>query len=151
MQNKFDQGASPWEWLRPPTGKMRAPAVLFATRELLDSLDARVIEQLENIATLPGIVNAAYAMPDAHQGYGFPIGGVAAFDPAQGGIISAGGVGFDIACGVRALLTGIPAADIQARRENLADALAAAAPAGVASRGAARAAPAGPRTGLRAD
>ncbi len=142
MQNKFDQGASPWEWLRPPTGNMRAPAVLFATRALLDSLDARVIEQLENIATLPGIVNAAYAMPDAHQGYGFPIGGVAAFDPAQGGIISAGGVGFDIACGVRTLLTGIPAADIQARRENLADALAAAVPAGVASRGAIRLNPA---------
>src|SRR5690606_9141999 len=65
-----------------------------------------------NVATLPGIVRAAYAMPDAHWGYGFPIGGVAAFDSEEGGVVSAGGVGFDISCGVRTHLTGLPRARI---------------------------------------
>ena len=65
----------------------------------------RFASSLTNVATLPGIQRAAYAMPDAHWGYGFPIGGVAAFDPKEGGVISAGGVGFDISCGVRALRT----------------------------------------------
>ncbi len=69
-------------------------------------MDDKVYEQVANVAALPGIVNASYAMPDAHWGYGFPIGGVAAFDPDDGGVVSAGGVGFDISCGVRTLLTG---------------------------------------------
>ncbi len=109
LRFNFTPGPHPCAWQRPPARGMRAPAIVYATRRLLESLDARVIEQLENIATLPGIVNAAYAMPDAHQGYGFPIGGVAAFDARLGGVISAGGVGFDIACGVRTLLTGMDA------------------------------------------
>ena len=91
---------------------------------LLQTLDEKVYEQLTNVATLPGIVNAAYAMPDAHWGYGFPIGGVAAFDPDEGGVISAGGVGFDISCGVRAIHTGLTKQDIQAVKQKLADKLA---------------------------
>ncbi len=135
MRTGFEPGVSPCEWILPPAGEMSVPAVIFATRHLLDNLDARVVEQLTNIATLPGIVTAAFAMPDAHQGYGFPIGGVAAFDPRQGGVVSAGGVGFDIACGVRTLLTGLAVSDVMAHRESLGAALAAAVPAGVASRG----------------
>ncbi len=71
---------------------------------------------MTNVATLPGIVGASYAMPDAHWGYGFPIGGVAAFDPDEGGVVSAGGVGFDISCGVRTLLTGLTLAEIEPRK-----------------------------------
>jgi len=84
---------------------------------------------------LPGIVEAAYAMPDAHWGYGFPIGGVAAFDPDQGGVVSAGGVGFDISCGVRTLHTGLTIDQLQPRQQALADALYRTVPAGVGSRG----------------
>jgi tRNA-splicing ligase RtcB (3'-phosphate/5'-hydroxy nucleic acid ligase) len=72
-------------------------------------MDDKVWSRLTNVATLPGIVEAAYAMPDAHWGYGFPIGGVAAFDAEAGGVVSAGGVGFDISCGVRTLHTGLDA------------------------------------------
>ena len=67
----------------------------------------KFFEQAANVAALPGIVKASYVMPDAHWGYGFPIGGVAAFDPEEGGVISAGGVGFDISCGVRTVSTGL--------------------------------------------
>ena len=70
-------------------------------------MDAKVLEQIANVARLPGLVGAAMTMPDAHWGYGFPIGGVAAFDPEAGGIISAGGVGFDISCGIRCLRTNL--------------------------------------------
>lgn len=93
------------EWQIPATGKMRVPGVIFATEELMREMDDKVFEQTSNVATLPGIVKASFAMPDAHWGYGFPIGGVAAFDPDEGGIISAGGVGFDVSCGVRTLIT----------------------------------------------
>ncbi|MES9967952.1 MAG: RtcB family protein, partial [Sedimenticola sp.] len=96
---------SEFEWELPPTGEMRVPAILFASETLIRNMDRKVFEQAANVATLPGIVNASYAMPDAHWGYGFPIGGVAAFDPDEGGIVSAGGVGFDISCGVRTLHT----------------------------------------------
>jgi len=88
-----------------------------------------------NVATLPGIVRASYAMPDAHWGYGFPIGGVAAFDPNLGGVVSAGGVGFDISCGVRTLCTGLTQKDIEPHKEALADALSRAVPAGLGSTG----------------
>jgi tRNA-splicing ligase RtcB (3'-phosphate/5'-hydroxy nucleic acid ligase) len=88
-----------------------------------------------NVAKLPGIVKASYAMPDAHWGYGFPIGGVAAFDPEKGGVISAGGVGFDISCGVRTLLTDLTLEQIQPVKERLADALFHRIPAGVGSTG----------------
>jgi tRNA-splicing ligase RtcB len=84
---------------------------------------------------LPGIVRASYVMPDGHWGYGFPIGGVAAFDPDAGGVVSAGGVGFDISCGVRALHTGLKREDIEPVKEQLGDALFRTVPAGVGSRG----------------
>jgi tRNA-splicing ligase RtcB len=98
-------------------------------------MDEKVYEQIVNVATLPGIERAAYAMPDAHWGYGFPIGGVAAFDPKEGGVVSAGGVGFDISCGVRTLTTGLTVADVQPVAAELADALYRTVPAGVGSRG----------------
>jgi tRNA-splicing ligase RtcB len=79
-------------WKIKPTGRMRVPAIIHASESLINDMDNKVHEQLVNVATLPGIVRAAYAMPDAHWGYGFPIGGVAAFDPGEGGVISAGGV-----------------------------------------------------------
>ncbi|MFS8608219.1 MAG: RtcB family protein, partial [Gammaproteobacteria bacterium] len=82
-------------WRVEPTGDMRVPGILYADESLVREMDEKVLEQLRNVASLPGIVRAAYAMPDAHWGYGFPIGGVAAFDPDEGGVVSAGGVGFD--------------------------------------------------------
>jgi len=123
------------EWHLEPTGPMRVPAVVFADEALLRDMDDKVGEQLCNVAALPGIVGAAYAMPDAHWGYGFPIGGVAAFDAAQGVVVSAGGVGFDISCGVRTLLTGATAAEIEEVKAGLADALYESIPAGVGSTG----------------
>ena len=74
------QQRGPCEWVLPATGRMRVPGVIFATRELVEDMDDKVREQVTNVASLPGIVAASYAMPDAHWGYGFPIGGVAAFD-----------------------------------------------------------------------
>ncbi|MCQ4348855.1 RtcB family protein [Pseudomonas stutzeri] len=128
----------PFEWEMPRRGAMRVPGVIFASRELLEAMDAKVGEQLANVAALPGIVDAAYAMPDAHWGYGFPIGGVAAFDAEQGGVVSAGGVGFDISCGVRSLHTGLKEADVAAVKERLADLLFRRIPAGLGSTGALR-------------
>jgi tRNA-splicing ligase RtcB len=121
---------------------MRVPAVIFASEQLIREMDQKVYEQAVNVAKLPGIVKASYAMPDAHWGYGFPIGGVAAFDPDQGGVISAGGVGFDISCGVRCLHTGLTRADITPVQKDLAEALYYRIPAGVGSTGAIRLGPA---------
>jgi tRNA-splicing ligase RtcB len=129
---------SDWEWRIPAQGAMRVPAVIFASEALLREMDEKVREQAANVATLPGIVGASYAMPDAHWGYGFPIGGVAAFDADEGGVVSAGGVGFDISCGVRCLLTGLKREDIVAVQQPLAEALFARIPAGVGSTGAIR-------------
>jgi tRNA-splicing ligase RtcB len=117
---------------------MRVPGVLYGGEPLLRAMDHKVYEQVCNVAMLPGIVAACYAMPDAHWGYGFPIGGVAAFDSDAGGIVSAGGVGFDISCGVRALHTGLTLDDVMPVRERLADALFRDIPAGVGSTGAIR-------------
>ncbi len=122
-------------WEIPPTGEMRVPVLLYAGEALVRAMDDKVREQASNVATLPGIVDAVHVMPDAHWGYGFPIGGVAAFDAHAGGVISAGGVGFDISCGVRCLLTGLRAEEIAAIAPRLADALFAAIPAGVGSTG----------------
>lgn len=132
---------SDYEWRIAPHGRMRVPAVIFASRDLLQAMDDKVYEQITNVATLPGIVQAAYAMPDAHWGYGFPIGGVAAFDAQEGGVVSAGGVGFDISCGVRSLHTGLKRADIEAVRSRLADLLYVRIPAGVGSTGTLRLSP----------
>jgi tRNA-splicing ligase RtcB len=121
------------EWRVKPHGKMRVPAVIFATEDLIAAMDDKVYEQVTNVATLPGIEKASFAMPDAHWGYGFPIGGVAAFDADRGGVVSAGGVGFDISCGVRALLTGLRTDDVRPVQKELADALFRTIPAGVGS------------------
>ena len=123
------------EWSIAPYGKMRVPAVIFASESLISAMDEKVYEQVTNVAKLPGIVKASYAMPDAHWGYGFPVGGVAAFDADKGGVISAGGVGFDISCGVRTLLTGLTLDRVEAVKERLADTLLGKIPAGVGSTG----------------
>jgi tRNA-splicing ligase RtcB len=122
-------------WRIDPEGAMRVPAIIFADEGLIADMDEKVREQIVNVATLPGIVGAAYAMPDAHWGYGFPIGGVAAFAPEEGGVISAGGVGFDISCGVRLLTTGLGRADIEAVKQTFAHELSRAIPAGLGSTG----------------
>ena len=124
-----------YTWQLAPSGPMRVPVVLYADEELILDMDGRVLEQARNVATLPGIVGACYVMPDGHWGYGFPIGGVAAFDAHAGGVISAGGVGFDISCGVRCLRTGLHVDQIRAVQEALADELFRRIPAGVGSTG----------------
>jgi len=123
------------EWRINPVGAMRVPGIIYADADLIRGMDDKVYEQITNVATLPGIIKASYAMPDAHWGYGFPIGGVAAFDAAQGGVVSAGGVGFDISCGVRSLTTGLTRSDIEPHKDSLADVLFAAIPAGLGSTG----------------
>ncbi len=98
---------SEYRFVIPRQGRMLVPGVVFASRALIpDPAGDRALEQVVNVAELPGIVAASYAMPDVHWGYGFPIGGVAATDVARGGVVSPGGVGFDIACGVRLLAAG---------------------------------------------
>ena len=98
-------------WRVPRQGPMRTEGLIFASGKLIeDILDDPCVQQVANVATLPGIVGKALAMPDIHWGYGFPIGGVAAFDLEEG-VISPGGVGYDINCGVRLLRT-----DIEAKR-----------------------------------
>ena len=126
---------SEYRWVIDPEGAMRAPAVLYADAALLRDMDDKVRQQLCNVASLPGIVGAACAMPDAHWGYGFPIGGVAAFDAEAGGVVSAGGVGFDISCGVRTLVSGCSREEVVAVQDRLAHELARAIPAGVGSTG----------------
>ena len=115
----------------PQRGEMRVPGIVYASRELIPDLAAdRSLEQVANVATLPGIVTASYAMPDLHLGYGFPIGGVAATDPAAGGVVSPGGVGFDISCGVRLLAASLERGEVMPVLGTLMDQLAAAIPRG---------------------
>jgi len=132
--NRFEK-VDAFEWRIPPSGRMRVPAVIYADEALIRAMDDKVYEQASNVATLPGIVKASYAMPDAHWGYGFPIGGVAAFDADRDGVVSAGGVGFDISCGVRTLLTGLTRARLKGRESRLADALFSHVPVGLGSKG----------------
>ena len=107
-------------WEIPARGEMRVPAVVYSSARLLEDIRRdQTLAQACNVACLPGIQGRSYVMPDAHQGYGFPIGGVAAFDPAEGGVISPGGVGYDINCGVRLLRTDYAEADVTARRKEL--------------------------------
>jgi tRNA-splicing ligase RtcB len=126
------------EWHVVPHGAMQVPGIIYGSEPLVREMDDKVYEQVCNVATLPGIVQASYAMPDAHWGYGFPIGGVAAFDADAGGVVSAGGVGFDISCGVRTLRTGLRGEDIEPVKRELADVLYAHIPAGLGSTGAIR-------------
>lgn len=120
----------------PPEGAMRVPGRLYATPELLEAQkpDAS-IQQIRNVACLPGIVGYSLAMPDFHWGYGFPIGGVAAFDLEEG-VVSPGGVGYDINCGIRLVRTGLSEADLRRRLRELLRNLFQAVPAGVGSEGA---------------
>ncbi len=114
---------------------IKGTAVLYGDRELVAAMDDKVLEQIGNVAQLPGLVGPAMAMPDAHWGYGFPIGGVAAFDPDRGGIISAGGVGFDISCGIRCLRTSLTLDDLLPKSQKLGDSLFRNIPAGVGVEG----------------
>ncbi len=115
---------------------MRVPGRIIADEHLLRHIkDDLAPEQVANVATLPGIVGHSLAMPDIHWGYGFPIGGVAAFDPDEGGVVSPGGVGFDINCGVRLLRTDLSESEVRPRLKELADALYADVPCGMGSRG----------------
>ena len=129
---------SPCAWEIPAQGKMRVPGMIYASKELVLAMDHKVYEQAVNVAMLPGIVGASYVMPDAHWGYGFPIGGVAAFDADAGGVVSAGGVGFDVSCGVRCLHTGLRREHIMTVQRALAETLFERIPAGLGSTGAIR-------------
>ena len=122
-------------WELPASGSMRVPARIFADDELLASLagDAS-LEQLRNVATLPGIVDAALAMPDIHQGYGFPVGGVAATELPDG-VVSPGGVGYDINCGVRLLVLPVGEAELGDRRTALVHEISRSVPAGLGTHG----------------
>jgi tRNA-splicing ligase RtcB len=135
MDTRQFQRISDTEWRIEPHGDMRVPGIVYASEDLIREMDQKVSEQVCNVARLPGIVRASYAMPDAHWGYGFPIGGVAAFAPQHGGVVSAGGVGFDISCGVRSLHTGLGREDIERVKPRLANLLFDSIPVGVGSKG----------------
>jgi len=125
-----------WEIPAETRPDMRVPARVFADRELLDEITAdRSLEQLQNVATLPGIVEAALAMPDVHQGYGFPVGAVAATELPDG-VVSPGGVGYDINCGVRLLAAPCSARELGERREPLLHEISRSVPAGRGGHGA---------------
>jgi tRNA-splicing ligase RtcB len=124
-------------WEIPASFKagMRVPARIYATAKLVQSMDRTVYEQVTNVATLPGITQYALCMPDGHSGYGFPIGGVAAMDVERGGVISPGGIGFDINCGMRLVVTNLTEADVRPHIKPLVDLLFKRVPAGVGSTG----------------
>ncbi|MEM4389503.1 MAG: RtcB family protein [Candidatus Micrarchaeia archaeon] len=113
---------------------MRVPARIIATQKLLNEMDLQVYDQITNVATLPGILRHAYCMPDGHSGYGFPIGGVAAME-LEGGVISPGGIGFDINCGMRLCLTNLTLEDVKPKLKQLVDELFKRVPAGVGCTG----------------
>ncbi|MBV8520254.1 MAG: RtcB family protein [Acidobacteria bacterium] len=125
-----------WEIPQTHRGDMRVPARVYATEEMLDSIVRdRSLEQLVNVATLPGIQKYAIAMPDVHEGYGFPIGGVAAVD-ARDGVVSPGGIGYDINCGVRLLRASTSFSEVEPRLGKLAHSIAREVPSGVGRGGA---------------
>ncbi len=124
-----------YEWEIPKQGCMNVPGRIFATKELIEEMDEKVREQISNVACLPGIQKAAVAMPDAHWGYGFPIGGVGAFDPEENGVICMGGIGFDISCGVRTMRTGLHVDEVKPGIERLVEELYRRVPAGLGSKG----------------
>ena len=124
-----------WRWRIPATAKpgMRVPAIIFADEKLMEQIrHDKSLEQAANAAMLPGIVRASYAMPDIHQGYGLPIGGVVATLPDTG-VVTPGGVGYDINCGVRLLRTDLTKSEVMPRLKELVNALFAEVPSGVGS------------------
>lgn len=124
-------------WEIPKTGGMRVPGRVYSSDKLMEALKSdQSPEQVANVAHLPGIVKYSLAMPDIHYGYGFPIGGVAATDPDQGGVISPGGVGYDISCGIRLATTNLDYNDVKPRLKDLVQTLYGDIPAGVGSSGA---------------
>src|SRR6266540_4981603 len=115
--------AGDFAWRIPAQGAMRVPGIVFADDRLLEAIRGdSSLEQLANVACLPGIVKNSLAMPDVHSGYGFPVGAVAAFDPAEG-VVSPGGVGYDINCGVRLLATPLSITEARPRLAALVDTL----------------------------
>ena len=123
-------------WELPVSYKqgMRVPARIYGTEKLIREMDETVYDQITNVATLPGITEYAFCMPDGHSGYGFPIGGVAAMD-AEEGVISPGGIGFDINCGMRLVTTNLTYAEVKPHLVELVDKFSARVPAGVGSTG----------------
>ena len=118
-------------WKIEKTGKMNVPVVILASEKLLEKMkEDRTFPQISNVATLPGIVKHAIALPDSHEGYGFPIGGVAAFD-VDTGIISPGGVGYDISCSIRLLRTNLMKKDVENKKKEIIEALFRKVPSGV--------------------
>lgn len=113
---------------------MRVPGRIYGSRKLLENMDNAVLDQLSNVAFLPGIIDHALCMPDGHSGYGFPIGGVAAMDPDDG-VISPGGIGFDINCGVRLMGTSITHDELKPKLKKLIEGLFTRIPSGVGSKG----------------
>ncbi|HZS18463.1 MAG TPA: RtcB family protein [Candidatus Udaeobacter sp.] len=124
-------------WELPVSYKigMRVPARIVATEKLVREMDEAVYQQISNVATLPGITRYALCMPDGHSGYGFPIGGVAAMDINEGGVISPGGIGFDINCGMRMVVTNLTLDDVRPCLRQIVDRLYESVPAGVGSYG----------------
>ena len=131
------QKISPTAWEMPATAKpgMRVPARIYATEKLIQTMDDGVFEQVTNVATLPGIVKRAICMPDGHWGYGFPIGGVMATDVEEGGVISPGGVGFDLNCGMRLMRTDLTLDEVRPKLKQLVDRLFELVPSGVGRSG----------------
>ena len=127
-------GPVSWELPASYRGDMRVPVRFFADRSLMAGMDETVLRQAANVATLPGVVSAVCCMPDAHWGYGFPIGCVAAMD-ARDGVISPGGIGFDVNCGMRLVRTDLTWKEVEPRLREIVDGLAERIPAGVGSRG----------------
>ncbi|PYI63168.1 MAG: RNA-splicing ligase RtcB, partial [Verrucomicrobia bacterium] len=124
-----------WELPAAYKDGMRVPARIIATEKLVREMDEAVYQQIGNVATLPGITRYALCMPDGHSGYGFPIGGVAAMDVHEGGVISPGGIGFDINCGMRLLTTNLTLDDVKPHLKEIVDLLFQRVPAGVGSHG----------------
>ncbi len=121
-----------YRWLIPKQGRMNVDGLVYASEAMMrDIRSDRALEQVANVAALPGIVGRSIGMPDIHWGYGFAIGGVAAFDPERGGVVSPGGVGYDINCGVRLLRTKLHVGDVRSRLNTLMDRLYERVPAGV--------------------
>jgi len=127
---------SDYVWEIPTSEKegMLVPARIYATEKLMGEMDKGVFEQVTNVACLPGIQKYSYCMPDGHWGYGFPIGGVAAFS-LEDGVISPGGIGFDINCGMRLIRTNLTVEEVQPRIRELVDVFFKTVPAGVGSKG----------------
>jgi tRNA-splicing ligase RtcB len=123
-----------WELPRSYKAGMAVPARIYATEKLINTMDPGVFDQITNVACLPGLVKYVYCMPDGHWGYGFPIGGVAATDPERG-VISPGGIGFDINCGMRLVLTNLTYDEVKPRLRTLIDNLFRRIPAGVGTKG----------------